>query len=212
MTATEDRVLVPEPRSRHSTRRWLVGGVAVVVLGLGALVAAPAIASAKSDPTADTQSPKTVADCQDRAANGEFPRMTEFLAGLVSDGIVSQDQSDQIDARFRDRAEYACLEHLLFPKREAITVTADTTSTSVRQVRAVLVGGGTLAGYAAVNGLDELTLTSDLMAAPNQRAADLVAGGQLSQDEANDILADVQTYIGRLIHAEGIRGFRQTRW
>ena len=57
----------------------------------------------------------------------------------------------------------------------------------------------------------ELDLGLDL-GADRLLDADLVAGGQLSQDEANDILADVQTYIGRLIHAEGIRGFRQTRW
>ena len=75
-----------------------------------------------------------------------------------------------------------------------------------------MIGGGSLAEYAAGHGIDEATLIAALQAAPQERAAEMVANGELPQEEADDLLAEVNVYISELIHAEGLRGFAQTRW
>jgi polyhydroxyalkanoate synthesis regulator phasin len=208
----------PAATCGNRARNWLATGFAILSFGLLAVLVLPSVTAAESaqnDPDA-TGDLHTAAlqqiDCATQATEGDFPRMTEFLGELVADGVISQEQADEIDRRFRELAEYTCLLHQLFPKREAFGVTADITGTHRHEVVRAMIGGGTLAEYAADHGIDEATLIAALMEAPADRAADMVAAGDLSQEEADELLAEVETYIGELIHAEGLRGFFQTRW
>lgn len=207
--------ITPARTSRNRTRNWLATGFAILSFGLLAALALPSVTFAEdepNDPDALLAALDTHIDCEVQADTGEFPRMTEFLTELVTDGVISQEQSTEIDARFREDAEYVCILHQLFPKREAFRVTAEVTDTARRQVVRSMIGDGTLAEYAAEHGVDEPTLIAALQSAPQERAAEMVADGELPQDEADELLAEVDAYITELIHADGLRGFIQTRW
>jgi hypothetical protein len=185
--------------------------VAVVVLL--ALLAVPMVALAQDDePAPSERSQATPTECAERASTYEFPRMTSFVDDLVADSVVSQEQADEIERRFRDEAGYRCVAHLLFRKPGAIAVTADETGASRREVVRALRDGQSLAGFADAHGIAETDLIAAMTERPNTRAAEFVASGELSQEEADETLAEVERYIVELIAAQGMREFRTTRW
>jgi hypothetical protein len=192
-------------KSIVASRRFIVAMVVLV-----ALLAVPLVTFAAESEPGDR--PQSVAGCEERAAESDLPRLNEFLAELVNDNVVSQEQADEIEARAREKGEYRCIAHLLFPKRSAIGATADSTDTNRREVLRALHNGDSLAGYAAEHGVSEADLVAAIMAGPETKAAELVANGELTQEDADELLTTIETYVNELIHADGIRGFRQTRW
>jgi hypothetical protein len=195
---------------RAIMRRAALGVAAVAVL---ALLAAPIVAFAQGDEPAPSEpSPATPTDCAERASLNAFPRMTAFVDDLVTDSVVTQEQADEIERRFREGAEYRCVAHLLFRKPGAIAVTADETGASRREVVRALRDGQSLAAFASEHGITVADLMASMMERPDERAAEFVAAGELSQEEANETLAEVERYIGELIDANGLREFRATRW
>jgi hypothetical protein len=171
------------------------------------------VALAQDDEPAQTgELPATPTECAERAAAHTFPRMSEFVGDLVTDAVVTQEQADEIEHRFREAAEYRCIAHLLFRKPNAIAVTADETDSSRREVVRALRDGQSLAGFAAAHGVAEADLVAAMMERPHARADEYVAAGELSREDADETLAEVEQYIGELIDAEGMFAFRTTRW
>lgn len=139
--------------------------------------------------------PERCVALQDR----EFPLFEIFLDRIVEAGIVSQEQADMILGEFMDAAQERCFGRLILSPRDAAEVTAEVTDSEVRDVWFALRGGDSLASYAADNGVSQDELVAALMTEASGNADELVAGGYLSEDEANDLLERIEDRVLELI-------------
>jgi hypothetical protein len=180
----------------------LAGGA--VMLGvLAAALVTPALVAAQSSDGAtddDARPERTVQECVDRVGGWDAPRMTAFLDELVADGVVDQAQADEIERRLRSDAEDRCITRLLFDRGQAIAATADVTDTLESEVMQAMRDGGTLADYAAGHGVSEADLIAAIMAPSAEAAAELVAGGELEQAKADELLAITEERVTEGIH------------
>ena len=88
---------------------------------------------------------------------------------------------------------------------EAVTITAELTGTTTDEVAAALQAGASLAGYAAEHGVDRDTLTSEIIAATEQRLNERVAEGSITQERADELLAEIDQRTDDLVDREGFR-------
>jgi hypothetical protein len=160
-----------------------------------AVLAVPFVASA-DEPERDRPSPAatTVEECSNRAAM-ENPRLDGFLDELVTDNVISADQADEIAARFDAKHFNGCVASILFDRGTVIEGTANVTGTENREVLGAIVAGQSLSEYANEHGVDDATLIDAIMAGPEAKAAELVAGGEISQEDVDGILAKIEERV-----------------
>jgi polyhydroxyalkanoate synthesis regulator phasin len=178
--------------------------VLATTLGIGGLAAGavlvPSIATAA---TSDT----TVTD----AVGDRVSRITEALAGLVSDGTITQDQADAVASTLA--------ESLPGPGGPGghggpggpggrggpgIEVAAETLGRTEDEVRTALEGGASLASLAEEKGVSVDTLVDALVADAKTHLDEHVADGDLTQAEADERLAEITTRITEMVQTEGL--------
>jgi polyhydroxyalkanoate synthesis regulator phasin len=169
-------------------------------LALGGLaVAAPALAD--PDPSAG---PGTAA----------VERIRDALAGLVEDGSLTEEQADEVAATL---AESGFGGHGGHPWRglalETAATALDMTEDELRT--ALQEDGATLAGIAEEQGVPVEDLVAALVEAAQERIAQAVEDGRISQEQADARLGDLEERItewvnadlpGHLGHGHGGRG------
>lgn len=166
------------PRRRATL--GIVAGVALLTIGMLAL---PALASAD-----EHGQPGSAAECAERVAGHDFPRMTRFIDDLVADGVIDTQQALEIEARVREEAEQSCIVRLLLDRGDVIDVTAGLTGTSERQVLRALRQGDSLAGYASEHDVSKQQLSDAIVGRAAAQADALVAGGGLTREQADAAL------------------------
>lgn len=128
-------------------------------------------------------------------------RITDALAGLVADGSITQEQADEVattlsEAGMGGRGGH----HRGGPGLEAA---ADALGMTEDELRAALdVDGTTLADVAEEQGVSVETLVDALVATAQERIATAVEEGRLTQEEADERLADLEERITERVNSE----------
>lgn len=170
----------------------------------GAAVAVPALADTDSaDPAA--------------AGSSRADRITEALAGLVADGSLTQEQVDEVAATL-DAADLGRGHggwdggwdggpghgRGLDAAATALGMTAEDLRTALQ------ADGATLASVAEEQGVAVDTLVDALVAAAQERVTEAVADGDLTQEQADERLADLEAWITERV--DSTWGDRWQRW
>lgn len=167
------------------TRITTVAVAAVVgVAGLtGAAVLAPTLATA-----ADTAT--SVAE----EAGSRLDRIKEALGGLVGDGTITQEQADRVaetlDEALPHRGHgHGPGKHLL---REGLGTAAEALGLEPDELRERLRDGSTLADVAETEGVAVEDLVDALVTAAEERLAEAVEDGRVTQERADEIAATLE--------------------
>lgn len=168
-------------------RKKLIIATTAGVLSLGGLaVAVPALA--------DTDGSGSAVD-----------RITDALSGLVSDGSITQDQADEV-ATTLDKAGIG---HggpgfgRGGPGGPDLEAAATALGMSEDELRTALEPDGTtLADVAVAQDVPVDTLVDALVAAGKERIAGAVEDGRLTQDEADQRLADLEERITERVNSD----------
>lgn len=168
-------------RSRIATLA-LAGTLGVTGVATAALVAPAASYAATGDSTA----------LADRVAS-----LKDALAGLVTDGTLTQAQADRVASSL---AESPALGRHGGPGgrrggRIDVEAAAEALGITVEELRAAGAAGTTLAELAEREGVSEEDLVAALVAAEEARLAEAVTAGRLTQEQADERLAGAEERI-----------------
>ena len=163
-------------------RRKLITATTAGVLTLGGLaVAVPALADS------------------DGATRSPVERITEALSGLVEDGSLTQEQADEVASALSDAdlGGHGPWGGGGGPWGGAgLETAASTLGLTEDELRTALEADGTtLADVAEQQGVAVDTLVDALVTAVRERAAQAVEDGDLTQEEADERLADVEERV-----------------
>ncbi|TFV44181.1 hypothetical protein [Blastococcus sp. TF02A-35] len=170
-------------------RRKLVVATTAGVLGLtGLAVAVPALA-------ADTGT----------GSGSAVERITEALSGLVDDGSISQEQADEVATTLSEAGLGRGGHHGGEPGLEAAATALGMTEDELRT--ALEADGTTLAEVAESQDVPVEDLVAALVEAEEERVAEAVEDGRLTQEEADERLADVAERVTERVNSDApVRG------
>ena len=145
------------------------------------------------------------------AVSSQVARVTQALAGLVSDGSITQEQADEV-ATTLEAADLGGGPgggpgggHGGGPGGgRNLAAAATALSMSEEDLRTALeADGATLASVAQGQGVSVDTLVAALVGAEEARIAQEVTDGELTQAEADERLADLETRITDRVNSTG---------
>ena len=159
-------------------KKWIITTTAAGAVMLGGLaVAGPALAD-------------------DATGTSAVERITEALSGLVSDGSITQEQADEVAATLAESGLGGPGGRGGHGPGMDLSVAAETLGLSEDELRTALeADGATLAQVAEDQGVEVDTLVDALVAAGEERIADAVADGRITQEEADERLADLEARV-----------------
>jgi polyhydroxyalkanoate synthesis regulator phasin len=169
-------------------RKKLIIATAAGVLTLGGVaVAVPVLA--------DTDGETSVVD-----------RIKSALSGLVDDGSLTQEQADEVATTLSDAGLGHGGHH--GGDRIGLETAADALGLTEAELRTALESDGTsLADVAQAQGVDVDTLVDALVQAQQDRIAQAVEDGRLTQAEADQRLADLEARVTERVNSDDpVRG------
>lgn len=157
----------------------LAGALGITGVAAGALLAPAVSYAATGDST---------------ALDARVTSLTEALAGLVSDGSLTQAQADEVATTLAEaRPEgHGRGGHGGGGGRIDLAAAAEALGITEDELRTQTQAGQTLADIAEAEGVAEADLVEALVAAAQTRLADAVADGRLTQAEADARTADLE--------------------
>jgi hypothetical protein len=160
-------------------------------LGLGAAaVTVPGIASA-----ADSATTTTTSGLADRVS-----KLKQALAGLVTDGTLTQAQADKVASTLAAQAQaFGGRGHGGPGARVARETVAKILGITVDQLRTAEESGQTLAQIAAAHGVSKADLVSKLVAGAKTQLAAEVTAGRLTQAQADSISSGLTARITEMV-------------
>jgi hypothetical protein len=196
------------------------GSIALAsALGFGGLatgiVVAPTLANAATSespaPTTESQAPEGNAapTAADRTA-----RIKDALAGLVSDGTLTQAQADKVAGTLADKLPAGGRGHGPGgPGGPRLDAAATALGVPADELRTALEGGKSLADVAAEKGIAKEKLIADLVKAAETRLSEQVSAGRLTQAQADERKAGLTERVTSLVDRKGLpsRGERPSR-
>ncbi|MFV0317084.1 MAG: hypothetical protein ACK5O2_09005 [Microthrixaceae bacterium] len=172
----------------------LGGGAAGLLLGNSPLSGATGAAVVQDDPTttedpaAAPETPAQAPDWSQRAAE----RLAETLAPLVDNGTIDQAQADAVIAAIADAMPEGPRGGRGLGRGPLnVKAAADAIGISVQELVDAVAQGSTIAEVATDAGVDPQVVIDALVADARQRLADRVAEGDLTQEEADQKLAEL---------------------
>ncbi|MGY1731653.1 hypothetical protein ACI798_09025 [Geodermatophilus sp. SYSU D01045] len=174
-------------------RKTVLATTAGVLIVGGLALAAPALAE-------DDTTPET-------SATSAVDRIRDALAGLVDDGSITQEQADEVAATLSDAGAW----HGGPGGRHGgwggwggggFPVAAETLGLSEEELRTALEAeGATLASVAEDRGVAVADLVAALVGAAEERIATAVEEGRLTQEEADERLADLEARVTEFVQS-----------
>jgi hypothetical protein len=163
-------------------RKKLIIATTAGVLTLGGVaVAVPVLAD--TDPAAATE------------------RIREALIGLVEDGSITDEQADEVAATLSEAGLGG--RHGHGGGRPALDTAADALGMTEDELREALQAEDTsLADVAEAQGVAVDTLIQALVDAQEERIAGAVEDGRLTQEEADERLADLEDRVTELVNSD----------
>jgi polyhydroxyalkanoate synthesis regulator phasin len=177
-------------------RKKIVIAAAAGALTLGGLaVAAPALAGS---------------DASGGAASSAVDRIKDALAGLVGDGSITQEQADEVATTLSDAGLGRGGHH---GRGLDLTAAAEALDISEEDLRTALqADGATLAQVAEDKGVAVDILVQALVTAEQERIAQAVTDGRITQEQADERLADLEQRVTDRVNSSlGERGPRGHR-
>ena len=180
-------------------------------LGVGVALGVPGISNAATT-TVQADDTSTTSAASGTAAPAARPDRTQIvsdaLAKLVTDGTITQAQSDAVAKALADampaRGEGGpggMRKGGGIGRGSEISVVATALGMTDADLRTALQGGQTIAQVAADKGVAIDTVTAALKADLQTRLATAVTDGKMTQAQADQILADVLRYSAEEIEA-----------
>lgn len=180
----------------------IVTGAAVASPMATDITAALTAAATETDGTADGTAEA------DRTAS-LVERIKEALSGLVSDGTITQEQSEQVASTLADsdalRGPGGHGHHghgLGFGPGmfgEGLDAAAEVLGMTGEELRDALRDGATLGAIADEQGVDRQQLVDALVAAATERINEAVADGRLTQEQADERIAELPDKVTELL-------------
>jgi polyhydroxyalkanoate synthesis regulator phasin len=176
------------PTEENTVRKKIVLATTAGVLAVGGGLAftVPAIADDETTP--------------ESAATSVEDRIRDALSGLVDDGSLTAEQADEVattlsDADLRDHGSGP------WP---GLSVAAETLGLSEDDLRTALEAeGATLASVAGDQGVAVEDLVAALVQAGRERLDEAVAEGRLTQEQADERAAEMQTWVTDMVNGTG---------
>lgn len=168
------------------------------VLGLGGLatgvLVAPAMATAATTQTATEE-----------AVGDRVSKIEQALAGLVSDGTLTQEQADRVATTLDEQMPKGHRGHggRGGPGGPGLETAAETLGLTVEELRTELREGQALADVAEAQGVSTDDLVAALVEEAKTRLAEAVADGRLTQEQADERAADLPARIAEKVEREG---------
>ncbi|MGF1646098.1 MAG: hypothetical protein ACFCVF_04145 [Kineosporiaceae bacterium] len=181
---------------------------ALTLGGLGAgLVALPVLASAA---TVDATEEGTVAE----AVGDRLSKIRDALDGLVSDGTIDEAQADAVaetlDEALPQRGSGGPGGHAGHGGHEgrgvglALDEAAGLLGITADELLVELREGQSLTAVAEAQGVEVDTLVDGLVTAAEERIAERVADGDITQEEADERLTEVEERVTALVEQEDL--------
>lgn len=185
-------------------RRKLTTVAAAGALGVAGVALAGAALVPASAATAES------ADAGDRSwLERRVERIADALAGLVSDGTLTQDQADAVAQTLAAEAPFGhhgpgmhgpgVHGRGVHALGMALDTAAETLGMTTRELRQALRDGQTLADVAEAQGVETATLVDALVDAAQERLDEAVADGRIPQERAGEIAGTLEERISRLV-------------
>src|SRR4051812_48182087 len=117
------------------------------------------------------------------------------LAGLVSDGTITQQQADKVATTLADTLPKGAPGRGGFGHGAGLDAAASVIGITADELHTQLEAGKTLAQIAESKGISQDTLVDKLVAAEKAELAAAVKSGKLTQAQADDMSANLKTRI-----------------
>ena len=191
------------------TRKIAAAGVAGVLTVAGVGVLAPAAFASTVAATDDSTAGTTGDAAAEPTVGDRLQAIKDALAGLVSDGTLTQAQADTV-ATTLDESD-ALRGHGPGPGHghggrgpgPALDAAADALGMTDDELRTALaVDGTTLTDVASAQGVDVAVLTDALVAAGTERITQEATDGRLTQAEADERIAALPDRVASLLDDE----------
>lgn len=196
------------------TKKSIAAGMAGILGATGIALAAPALAQATATPSA-TASADSGTESTDGTAQARrqsvIDRIKEALSGLVSDGTLTDEQAGKVATTLSEQAAErggpgGGRHGHGVGQQEVRTAAAKALNLTEDQLREKL-SSATLGEVADEAGVSRDTLVKAMVAAATEQINQAVSEGNLTQERADQMLADLQTRItAQLDHSRGERG------
>ncbi|NND12632.1 MAG: hypothetical protein HKO10_01595 [Acidimicrobiia bacterium] len=122
-----------------------------------------------------------------------------FIQSLLDDGVITQEQADVIAERAQEvRAEFGHRGH----RGARLEVAADAIGITSEQLRDAVQAGSTIAEVAGDNGVDPQSVIDALVAEKQERLDQAVADGRLTEEEAAEKAAEIETNVNDAVNGE----------
>ena len=140
-------------------------------------------------------------------AGGAVGWVEEALGGLVDDGTIDQAQADAVEAALEEARPERGFDHHGFGHHgfgwhADLSTVAESLGITEEELRSAIEGGQTLAEVAAEQGVAVETVVDAIVATQQERIAEEVAAGDLTQEQADELLADAEERITALVNGE----------
>ncbi len=195
-----------------------LGAIFVGGLSIGGVVAAQVIGSPAVSAVSGAAPVAFAQDSADPAATADAPvdrpsPFADVLAGLVSDGTLTQEQADKVEAALqaaRPMHDGPGMggHHRGGPGTGApgqgqrgarLEVVATALGATADELRTALQAGRTIADVAADKGVDVQTVIDALVAEAKDHMAQAVSAGRITQAEADAHLAEVEQRVTEMV-------------
>ncbi|HYH24629.1 MAG TPA: hypothetical protein VD834_04710 [Blastococcus sp.] len=139
------------------------------------------------------------------SASSAVERITEALSGLVTDGSITQEQADEVAATLSEAGVGRGGHHGGGMELSAAATALGMTEDELRT--ALETDGTTLAQVAEDQGVAVDDLVAALVQAQEERLAQAVEDGRLTQEEADERLTDIEERVTERVNSEApVRG------
>lgn len=172
--------------------RKTIAAASIAVTGLGVLgLGTAAIAGAQDDSSEDS--------------GGGW--VDDALGGLVDDGTLTQEQADAVEDALRDARPdhgvgFGPGHHGFMFGFGRLSTIAESLGIEESELRSQLADGKTIAEIAEEQGVEVQDVVGDIVAAQQERLDEAVADGDLTQEQADEILAGAEERATAFVNGE----------
>jgi polyhydroxyalkanoate synthesis regulator phasin len=174
--------------------RKTIAAASIAVSGLGVLGLGGMAVAGAQDGSDDSD------DSSEEEGGGW---VDDALSGLVDDGTLTQEQADAVEDALRDaRPDHGFRHPGMFGFGGDPSTVAESLGIEEDELRSALEDGQTIAEIAEEQGVDVQDVVDDIVAAQQERLDEAVADGDLTQEQADEILAGAEERATAFVNGE----------
>ena len=136
-------------------------------------------------------------------ATGAAGWVRDALQGLVYDGTITEAQSEAVATALDDARPERWRGHHGVGGHAALATVAEALGVTEEELRTALSDGRTVAEVAAEQGVDVQVVVDAVLAEVRERVEQRVAAGDLTQEQADEVLADAEARATAFVDGDG---------